>query len=420
MQPAAKQFAMKMKIPHTLLCLGTAAYLSLFQLAFAQIDTTQVAVLDSARNNSVVVKRITITVLAPLYLDSLFEKGKYTYGNNIPRFALTALEFYNGVQVAADWLEAEGLPVDIQFLDTRRNNSTSLWASAPELNAADLIIGMAQSASELRTMASLAARRNIPLVSATYPNDGNVSTTPNLMIVNSTLPTHCYSIYRYLQAHHSLDNVILISRKSNAGDFVKSYFVKAQSGGYGSPLNWNELDLKDDDTLDKAIAMLDSTRQNTILVSSLNEGFAQNLVRELSKVRGTYAVNVFGMPTWGNYKLNEKEFEGVDIYYTTPFADEVGNPQLFAAVKKQYFIRANSEPSDMALRGFETTYRFAKTLLNYPTLEDFLLHVNDGDYKAFSAFDLRPVIGSAGTADYYENSKLYMVHLLNGIKQSIK
>ncbi len=387
----------------------------------AQQDSTAVvprtALTDS---NSQQPQRITISVLAPFYLDSLYNFGSYKFSNSIPRFALSGLEFYNGVQMAADWLEAEGLPVDIQIIDTRRNNSFAQALASPQLKASQMMIAMVQSPAELRAMAAQSVQLNIPLISATYPNDGNVVATPNLVILNSTLGTHCQSIYSYLQTHHSLDNLILLSRKSNAGDFIKNHLMEIHADTRGTPLDWKEIMMADEEDPAKLIPLLDSTRQNTIIVSSLNETFAKTLVKKLSAVQKTYPINVFGMPTWDGYKLTGSEYKGVNIYYTTPFADAIGNAEMYKAVQKQYMIRANSDPSDMALRGFEATYRFAKTLLHHPEIMAFLSAINDSDAKVFSAYDFKAIPSENGQIRYYENKHLYMVHHIDGIRKSLK
>src|SRR6187431_453526 len=65
-------------------------------------------------------KTINATILLPLFLDSAFKNGSYQYGNTIPRYLLPALEFYNGVQLAADSLRQEGIFTHIDIVDSRK------------------------------------------------------------------------------------------------------------------------------------------------------------------------------------------------------------------------------------------------------------------------------------------------------------
>jgi len=397
------------------------------QISFAQVPKRDSIKLpaDSLKpyiNDSTQLKprRITISILAPFYLDSLFTGSRYRYNQSIPKFALSALEFYNGVEIAADWLDIEGIPVDIQVIDSRKHNSFVTALASPEFGASQMIIAVLQNPNELRSAAQMAMSRNIPLVSATYPNDANVTNSPNLLIMNSTLRTHCGSIYRFVQREHSLDNIVLLTRKSSAGDFVKNFLMDAHKNTPALPLDWKELVMDDDDDPSLLIPMLDSTRTNTIIVSSLNEMFAQKLVKKLSSISKSYTCNVVGMPTWDGYKLEGSEYKGVNIYYSTPFADETGNHEMYKALLKQYKIRANSNPSDMAIRGFEATYRFAKTLSKHPQVMQFLTSVNQDDFKVFNSYHFLPVVNESGDIQYLENSHVYMVNKLDGVKKSVR
>ena len=59
---------------------------------------------------------VNATILLPLYLDSLFKTAGYAYNTAIPRFAMPALEFYNGVQLAIDSLNQEGIKARIEIV----------------------------------------------------------------------------------------------------------------------------------------------------------------------------------------------------------------------------------------------------------------------------------------------------------------
>jgi len=118
-----------------------------------------------------------IAVFAPLYIDSAFDGNNYKLGNNnLPKAMLPGLEFYNGVMMAVDSLRAEGYSFEINIYDTK--SSTAKIGSIllkDEMKNVGLIIASFTNRSELKTLTDYAAINNIPLVSATYPNDGGIS-----------------------------------------------------------------------------------------------------------------------------------------------------------------------------------------------------------------------------------------------------
>src|SRR4051812_27616776 len=65
-------------------------------------------------------KRYTVAVFTPLYLDSAFDAaGEYRYDKYFPKFINPGLEFYEGIKLAADSLNAEKIKLDIEIFDTR-------------------------------------------------------------------------------------------------------------------------------------------------------------------------------------------------------------------------------------------------------------------------------------------------------------
>jgi hypothetical protein len=65
-------------------------------------------------------KPLKIAIFAPVYLDSAFEGPIYKLGkNNLPRYMLPGLDFYNGAMMAVDSLNKEHAAVEVLFFDTK-------------------------------------------------------------------------------------------------------------------------------------------------------------------------------------------------------------------------------------------------------------------------------------------------------------
>ena len=102
------------------------------------------------------------------------------------------------------------------------------------LDSLDLIIGSVKD-TDLKQLADFSLKKNIPFISATYPNDGGVTGNPFLAIMNSTLKAHCEGIYSYILQNHGTDKIILLKKPGVQEDKIVSYF-KALNEQEGKPL----------------------------------------------------------------------------------------------------------------------------------------------------------------------------------------
>lgn len=358
-------------------------------------------------------KAVNATILLPLYLDSAFKNGTYNYNNSIPKFILPALEFYNGVQLAADSLRQEGINAHIEVIDSRTTLATEHLFSQHNYKPA-IIIGVVQSGAELKKLSGLALSNNVPFLSATYPNDGGVTANPSLLIVNSTLKTHCYALYQYLQRNYSSNNIVLVTRKGGLDDRIKNYLKEAEKNSKGNKFKWAMASLADSFSLAQLAVYLDSNKNNTVIGATLDRDFSLKIVETLSALEDNYSSAVFGMPTWDDLPLQQPEYKGVDVYYSTPFISYSGNAGVYSSLTKKFKKIVNSKPSDMVFRGFEVTYRYIKTLYQHPS--DFMQHVNDSNCKVFADFKFEavPSKDTEEVTDYFENKKIYFVKKTDG------
>lgn len=353
-----------------------------------------------------------ISVLLPLQLDSLFELDKYRFGNNIPRFALPYLEFYNGVQLAVDSLRKEGLPVHINIVDSRELGSMQVALTNPLVRQSKLLIGVAANVNELRQMAEFAKAKRIPLLSATLPNDGGIKYNNLLYVLNPTMRTQCEALFGYVQAQHSKDNVILLTRKGTIEGYLKSW-LEAAGAKSVRPIRWKTSMLTDSFSVAQLLPLLDSTRQNVLIGASMDLGFAGRLAQQVAGAK-RYKCTLVGMPNWDELSLNKADYKGLELVFGTAFLSSSGNLDLYTRLSKQYSHLQNSKPSDMVLRGFETTLRYARAMVLADSSELPVLF-NSRAYRVFNDFNFQPMTdGAESQVHYFENRKVHFLKLVDG------
>lgn len=378
-----------------------------FFAASAQIDS------------SIVLPKPKVGIFIPLYLDEAFNPdGTFRSKTTLPKNVLGGLDFYSGVKMALDSLQDAGAGVEVYVIDTKDRTRTIQQAIDQDIPDASLLIGMMvgnDDLNKLRTLAEVAHKRNIPFISATYPNDGGITQNPSLVILNSTLKAHTQAIYRYLRNNYASNNIIIFRKPGVQEDKMKATLQEANDRTAGTKLTWKIVDLPDDATAADIQPYLDSTRTNVCYCASLDPDFGTNLLRHLSNFSPAYTSTVIGMPTWDGYPLTRSEYKGLEVIYTTPFVTSSGaNPRLISSLANRFKAKSRSRASDMVYRGYEVTLRYVSNMLNHM---DYVINLSDHTGVVFTDFDIQPVKVKGkedDQPDYYENQKIYFVKKVNG------
>lgn len=342
-----------------------------------------------------------IALYAPLYLDSVSSDMPT---RSLPRYILPGLDFYEGAQLALDSLQAQGVKLNVTVYDSKNKQNIH---SANLVNT-DLIIA-AVGTPEIKDLSDIARKKEINLVSATYPNDAGVNDNPFFLITNSLLKTHGEALQRYLQEGYASKNILIIHRDSPfekriAADLLEEY-NKLQSGKKSKPREviWND-SISDLNLSQYFLA----DRPNLCIVTSLDETNAKYILRKLSTQTASYPIQVFGMPTWDIMKFKEPEFKGIPIFYTSPYFND--KTDAYSRYINDYWKRVyKSRPSDMAFKGFELTWYFVKQLSTNGVY--FNKDINDPNRKVFSNFNYQPIYlkNDEKEPDYFENKNIYII-----------
>lgn len=371
----------------------------------AQTDTTRR--LDTARHQ--------LALFAPLYLDSAFDAaGNYRYDKSFPKYINPGLEFYEGAQLALDSLQKENAALNVRLYDTRSGaGSLQKVLDDSAFQNTELIIGQATSGAELQQLATAAGRLHIPFINVNFPNDGGVTNNPSLVILNSTLRTHCEGIYRFIQRNYPTKPVVFFRKKGAQEDRLKGYFTDIDKTTASVALKIKYITLEDNFDATALSPYLDSTNQTICVAGSLDDLFGSRLCQQLAFLNKTYRTTIIGMPTWDNTDFSQPGYAGEEIIYSTPF---YLNPtdSLVKQIDQNFRNRFYSRPSDMVFRGYESTYRFGKLLLLHG--KNLSGSVGEKKFKVFNDFDITPVFlnRQAPTLDYFENKKLYFIRKTDG------
>lgn len=358
---------------------------------------------------------IKIAVFAPLYLDSAFNGNNFKLGNtNLPKYLLPGLEFYNGIMMAIDSLNADGVNAEVLIYDSKQTEKgIQDILTNPALEGLSLIIASFNNRNEIRPLADFALSKKIALISETYPNDGGVSENPYFVLINSTLRTHIDALYKYLQRFHSTDHLIWVKRKGALEDMIQGFFSELQKKTPSLALRIKTVEMTDSLNQQTLVAALDSNRNNVLICGSLNEPFGNSIVKTLADNKD-YKGTVIGMPTWDGFKdLSKPEYKGIEIIYSSPY-NFPRTDKISIAITNKYRTKFQARPSDQVFKGFESMYHFTKLLIKHR--EAFLNNLSDKSFKVFNDYDIQPIRFKRDNSipDYLENKKIYILKKLDG------
>jgi len=358
--------------------------------------------------------RPQLAIFLPLFLDSAYDAtGNYRFDKSFPKYINPGLEFYEGVKLALDSLAKENVRLDVRIYDTRSaSRPLQQVLASPDFQRTGLIIGQVVN-GELQQLAAAALRLHIPFINVNFPNDGGITNNPSLVILNSTLRTHCEGIYRFIQRNYPTKPLICFRRKGTQEDRLKGYFADIGHSTASVPLTIQYVTLDDNFDGGAVTSYLDSTTQTICIAGSLDEAFGTRLASTLAFLGKTYRTTLIGMPTWDNIDFTKPEFAGEEIVYSTPFYIN-GADSLVAGIQQTFKAKFYSRPSDMVFRGYECAFRFGSLLsLHGSQLQG---SIGEKKFKVFDDFNIEPVFlnRQSMTLDYFENKKLYFVRKVDG------
>ncbi len=353
--------------------------------------------------------KYNIAVFTPMFLDSVDLSKSVT---RIPKFMKPGIDFYQGVEIAADSLRRKGFRFDIHVFDSRsRKMNIKNVISTDRLDSMDLIIGNA-SVKDLQALADYSKQKEINFVSAVSPSSARQEFNPFFTILQPTLQTHVRDLHRVITKKYPEDNVIYLHGVKQSEKNALGYFEKDEI--YPTPGRFHKIKVSGSNiNIAGIMAKLDSNYHTTIVLGTLSPKTSYQILQKLAPLAKKTRLKVFGMPTLEMITSLKKTeaFPNMKIYYTTAFVKESSSPATKYILRK-YQENMGGTPTDLLYKGFESFYFFAHMMNQYGV--PFNKRITDNRYSFLTPYKIMPV-KSNGKFKFYENKYLYMLSYENGI-----
>lgn len=356
---------------------------------------------------TVVKDRYRIDVLLPLYLDELVKDNKPVSKEYIPEKSQSALNFYEGVKLAADTLTKMGYNIDLYIHDiSQKELSPDMLIKGDELAESDLVIGALQS-YQIKPLANYAAKRKINLVSVLSPADAGVMNNPFFTITQPTLVTHIKKLRSEVLKKYPDQKIHLFYRTNPSVDSAayKYTFEDAEK-------SFSKLLINNMPTYAQLSRLFDSSETNVIMMPIVDYTYAQHVLEQLYSLFPDYRFEVIGLPSWKSMSSLRKAeaFPNTGVSFSTPFNFDM-NSLPVAAVAKAYKSSYAGKINEMALRGYESLLWYAYLLKRYGTV--FNEKIKDNS-NSFTRYQISPQWTENNDLMYHENIRYYIFHYRGG------
>jgi len=329
-----------------------------------------------------------------------------------------SINYYGGMQLALDRLEAEGVSMKVSIIDTEADPTRmqGLLEKRTEVRNAQLIIGPYRR-ENIRMAAAFSKRENVILISPYSASANLTSENPNFIQVSPTLETHCKSLARHALDEFAPENVILVSRdvgiERQCLDIMMDayYTMQGTSNPEVVPQQYvvphTEAPYEDIDLLPLVEGKDDLA---FVIPSWADETFVYSFLRELDVVcEPEQRVIVYGMPQWVNYQhIDYDYYERFHVRVSSNVYIDDRDPDV-VDFKRNYFDRFGTIPDDSAFLGYDVTTYFGELLLQYGMNFQTVLDANPSE-MIHTRFDFQKVIEPTTTGaenlpvERYENN----------------
>ncbi|WP_372751851.1 LysM peptidoglycan-binding domain-containing protein [Labilibaculum sp.] len=319
--------------------------------------------------NKILSRRDTITIIKERNPKILFNKSH------------DFIRFYQGILLAVDSLQKEGLSVDLHVFDTEKNSTTvRSILSRLETTELDFIIGPVYP-NTYSLVADFAKRKRVPVISPLSQRNSDLQTNPFVIQLNTSIQSICRKISDFVSYDLDVTNLIVVhpdryehlSEYSLVTDIERNMFEK---GRYweNEGISYQKISF-DEYGIFGIERLLRDTCENVILIPSTLQPYVENIISNLNVLSQHYDIRLMGFPVWQRYNsLDAELFYNLNLSVITPYNIDYKEDKIvdFVADFRGEF---SCEPNDFSFRAYDMCRFFSIAVSKFGT--SFPDHLNE-------------------------------------------
>ena len=355
-------------------------------------------------------QRYRIDYIAPIRMDDIVNEDK-TIDEKMLSKSQAFIEFYKGIKLAADSLNALHYELDVYVHDIQ-DSTLGVYSliQSGELSNSDLLL-VALPAKDIMPLAEFGKNHTINVVSVYSPSDGGIANNPYFTMIQATLSTHCHRIKEALQKQYGKKKILLMYRDGQTFDKTTHELISENE----SELNFQNIACDQLPTRAVLNAFIDTTQKNIVLMPLMDVAYAEKLLKYLHENYTKASFEIWGMPSWkGLSNIHKKDAYGnLEICISQSFNFD-HSTKAYKQIERQYKKEFGGKPGEWVFRGYESLYYFSGLLKKYGTI--FNTGIRDNTLAIFTKFQIGyKRIHAQDPVAYNENQHVYIYKYKNGI-----
>lgn len=321
-------------------------------------------------NESLNVKAVPLLTdsleMAGITADSLVELNEpvsptYKFFGNSENF----LQFYEGILLAVDSVQKEGMKVKLSVFDTKDNPETvGNIINKGELQGVDLIIGPVYENVQ-KSVASFALENKIPFVSPFTPKSSIINKNPYFFQVNPTREYLVEATIKMISNDFSKSNFIIIKTSPNFGSAESQMVEKIKSVFGKSGGKFQVYDFKKE----RAAGLkniLSSDSENVVFIPTSDEGELSVAISNLNNLAKEFPITLVAQSNFQQRypSIEISHFHALKMHYVNPYWVDYSKVNTIAFVEK-FRAAFGTEPGSYGMQGFDVAWYFLNALFWY-------------------------------------------------------
>ena len=331
--------------------------------------------------------------------------------------------------MAADSLQKLGIQLKIQVFDTEADTSTIVrLLQNNELKQMHLIFGPVY-AKTIAKVEQFAKENRLCFISPLLYNRTIGDTNPYLFQLEANAGSRIKrtaqlfaetNVEKVILFHNlkAVEDVGLTEKEKQEFEYIKKFkeeldaAYKAQNKE--SLLNYVEVGFKKN-KMKEIENMLDSTKNQIIIVPSTDKTFVLNVVTSLNLLSKREPLNVYGSSDWETYESLELEhLFNINLHFASATFVDYSNFAIIDFLKK-YRDTFATEPDYLAFKSYDAMMYFSQLMMNYGTDLPSIMSspFNKPTLGLASIFNFRRATELGG----FENQNVFFINYSRGYEK---
>ncbi len=320
---------------------------------------------------------IRIALFLPLYLDINDTINQIVVNKENPELveerksriiyekSVDFIRFYQGVLLAVDSLQKEGLSVNLHVFDTERDPQ-KLTEILSEIQSTPFDYWIGPVYPKTFALATkVAQERGIPIISPLSAKNPQISFNANVIQLNTSLASICQQVSESLIHDYPPKNLVLIHpenpQKLQEFNLIENIeYQLFEKGEYWNTedLFYQKISFKEYGFCGIEALMRDSC-ENIVVLPSNDQAWVENLITKLNVLSRRYRIRLFGFSRWQRFSSVEPElFYKLRFTTISPYFIDYEREEVKAFVEK-FRTRFHCEPNDFSFRAYDACRFFS-------------------------------------------------------------